>query len=69
MKQVAIFVFFSLYVQSIFSQVIDRVEYFIDIDPGFGNGISIPTPQDSIITNFTFNAPIASLSPSLPSLL
>jgi len=68
MKQVAIFVFFSLYVQSIFSQVIDRVEYFIDIDPGFGNGISIPTPQDSIITNFTFNAPISSLSPGLHSL-
>lgn len=49
------------------AQQINRVEYFWDVDPGFGNGtaLSIAT-VDSI--NSTFSIPTTSLSPGLHTL-
>jgi len=40
-----------------FSQTINRAEYFFDTDPGVGLGIKVTsiTPGDSIEKNFTFN--------------
>ena len=38
----------------VFAQNIQKVEYFIDTDPGFGNGINIPiTAGTNITANFT----------------
>lgn len=47
----------------LFSQTINRAEYFFDNDPGVGLGLAIPsiTPGDSIEKNFNFN--ISSLDP------
>ena len=44
------------------SQNITKAEYFIDTDPGIGNGttVTIPTPGD--IVNFTASVSTASLS-------
>jgi gliding motility-associated-like protein len=43
------------------AQVINRVEYYFDTDPGFGNGASIPiTPAIDITQNFTI--PLSTLS-------
>ncbi len=42
----------------------DRLEYFFNSDPGFGNGISIPVPLDSTI-DITFPINVSSLSNGL----
>lgn len=38
--------------------VIKKIEYFLDVDPGFGNGIDIPVQQANIIdSTFNFQIP------------
>lgn len=39
-----------------------RMEYFVDVDPGFGNGIPVAITAAQNISNFSFNANIAGLS-------
>jgi hypothetical protein len=39
-----------------------RVEYFIDTDPGYGNGTSVTFPSGSSLTNLNFNVPLSSLA-------
>jgi M6 family metalloprotease-like protein len=39
-----------------------QIEYFLDSDPGFGNGTLISTPVDSNIMTQTFNIPLANVS-------
>jgi hypothetical protein len=41
---------------------ITYMEYFIDADPGVGNGISVPVTAGQSVENVSFNFPIASLS-------
>lgn len=45
-------------------QLIDRAEYFFDIDPGVGNGISIPIAAGDPLT-FTASITTADLAPGL----
>jgi hypothetical protein len=47
------------------AQNITRLEYFIDTDPGFGNGINVPITPAATLTDLTFNVPITSLSPGV----
>lgn len=41
---------------------INKVEYFFDTDPGFGNGISIPITANTNITDQTYTVDISSLT-------
>jgi hypothetical protein len=45
-----------------------KLEYFIDSDPGLGNAMSVPLNGDSVISNFMFNVDLSSLSTGLHSL-
>ena len=45
---------------SLFAQNINRVEYFVDTDPGFGNGSAITFTAASTI-NETFAVPLATV--------
>ncbi|MBS1589444.1 MAG: T9SS type A sorting domain-containing protein, partial [Bacteroidetes bacterium] len=40
---------------------ITTVEYFVDTDPGFGNGIQVPITPDTNIANLSFNVNMALL--------
>ncbi|MBS1782952.1 MAG: T9SS type A sorting domain-containing protein, partial [Bacteroidetes bacterium] len=40
---------------------ITTVEYFVDTDPGFGNGIQVPITPDTNIANISFNVNMALL--------
>ena len=53
----------------LFSQTINRAEYFFDTDPGVGLGTKVTsvTPGDSIEKNFTFN--VSSLDPGYHMIL
>lgn len=44
------------------SAIINKVEYFIDTDPGFGNATNIPVTPSSNISLATFAIPISSFS-------
>ena len=44
---------------------ITKVEYFFDLDPGFGNATSIPVTPSADINNSTFNAGISLLTQGL----
>ncbi|MBA4850555.1 3-coathanger stack domain-containing protein [Emticicia sp. BO119] len=37
---------------------ITKIEYFIDNDPGFDNGINVPVTSASVLNNFTISIPI-----------
>ncbi|RYU93010.1 immunoglobulin domain-containing protein, partial [Emticicia agri] len=37
---------------------INKIEYFIDNDPGFNNGINVPITNASAVNNFNFSVPI-----------
>ena len=52
-KLIVLFVFFFLPVL-VYAQNIVKVEYFIDTDPGFGNGVEVPvnTPADDLELDF-----------------
>ncbi|MEM6723431.1 MAG: LamG-like jellyroll fold domain-containing protein, partial [Bacteroidota bacterium] len=41
---------------------IDRIEYFIDTDPGFGNGIHIPVTPATDINNLSVNLDLSGLT-------
>lgn len=47
---------------SVGAQVINHAEYFIDTDPGNGNGISAPVSSPSANVDFAFTVPTTSLS-------
>ncbi|MBX2896894.1 MAG: T9SS type A sorting domain-containing protein [Cyclobacteriaceae bacterium] len=47
---------------------IGRVEYFIDTDPGYGNGVSVPFTPGASLTDLTFNVPLTSVSDGLHTL-
>lgn len=47
------------------AQQLVRLEYYLDTDPGWGNGIAIPFTQDTALNAFQFNANVSSLSPGL----
>ncbi|KAA3600061.1 MAG: hypothetical protein DWQ06_09680 [Calditrichaeota bacterium] len=52
-KLLLLFTILGVAAQSLFSQNIDYVEFFIDTDPGFGNGTNIPiTISDSVEVNY-----------------
>jgi len=40
---------------------LSKMEYFIDIDPGYGNGTEVTVPADSLVVH-TFNIPLLSIS-------
>jgi len=44
------------------TQVINRAEYFIDADPGHGNGTAVTVSTPGASVNFNFTIPTASLS-------
>ncbi|HEY3404924.1 MAG TPA: gliding motility-associated C-terminal domain-containing protein [Ohtaekwangia sp.] len=44
------------------AQVINRAEYFVDVDPGAGNATSVSVPSPAANVNFNFNIPTTSLS-------
>ena len=50
------------------AQVITRVEYFFDTDPGFGNAVAVPVNADTAISTFSFNADISGLGAGLHSM-
>ncbi len=41
---------------------VDKLEYFFDVDPGFGNGVSVSITPAVSIPGFSFSADITSLS-------
>ncbi|HEX8332167.1 MAG TPA: cadherin domain-containing protein [Segetibacter sp.] len=43
------------------SPVVNKVEYFFDTDPGFGNGINVPISSGTDVSNVTFMPDITSL--------
>jgi hypothetical protein len=42
-----------------------KAEFFIDTDPGFGQGVDIPVPAQGTLTNFTFAVPLNTVSGGL----
>lgn len=40
---------------------VNRLEYFIDTDPGVGNGTNIPITANTTLTNINFTAPLTGL--------
>lgn len=44
------------------AQVINKAEYFIDTDPGAGNGVNIPVGTNGATVNFTASVPTAGLA-------
>ena len=54
-------VFFLLSI-SVYGQVINRAEYFIDSDPGNGNATTVTTFTPAGSVNFNFSVPVSSLS-------
>jgi PKD repeat protein len=62
MKHILITTYFVLITLLSFGQNITQAEYFIDTDPGVGNGtaITVLNPNDTILENFT--VPTAALS-------
>jgi hypothetical protein len=47
---------------------INRVEYFLDTDPGYGNGVSVPFTPGTSLTDLAFNVPLTSISDGLHTL-
>lgn len=47
---------------------VNRVEYFVDEDPGVGNGTSVAFKAGNALTDLTFNVPLNSLSVGLHTL-
>jgi hypothetical protein len=51
-----------MFIQVSHAQQIDSVEYFINTDPGFGNGTGISTTHAANISNLTFNVNTTALN-------
>ena len=62
MMRITTFILLFLYSLIGHTQVVNRAEYFIDADPGHGNGtaVTVSTPGTSV--NFNFTIPTTSLS-------
>jgi hypothetical protein len=45
-----------------FSQALTEAEYFIDIDPGFGNGTTVPIPANNGAAELSFQADLTGVS-------
>lgn len=58
----ALFIVLIFVSGSVGAQVINRAEYFIDIDPGKGNGTAVVVPAPSNNVNFSFTVPTISLT-------
>ncbi|MBK6978871.1 MAG: hypothetical protein IPH28_18740 [Cytophagaceae bacterium] len=57
-------------VPTLAAPAIVKTEYFINSDPGFGNGVSIPVTAGQVnLTNVNFTIPAASLTPATDFLL
>lgn len=56
--------FLLLMLSSLFvnAQVINKAEYFIDTDPGQGNGVNIPVGTNGTTVNFTASVPTTGLT-------
>ncbi|UZR93777.1 T9SS type A sorting domain-containing protein [Chondrinema litorale] len=54
--------FLMLIVINTFAQKITEAEYFIDVDPGVGNGISIPVSSPDTTLEIPFELPVKNLS-------
>ncbi len=66
MKKIILIIGFTVNVLLGFSQI-TQLEYFWDIDPGFGNASQLSfTPGTTVISNFTID--ISSLSPGIHSM-
>ena len=44
------------------AQNITKLEYFIDIDPGHGNGFDVPITPAPSLTDFTFSVPVTGIT-------
>lgn len=62
LKSYGLMIFCYLFSVTAFSQVINRAEYFIDTDPGNGNGTPVTVSSPSASVNFDFTVPTSSLS-------
>jgi hypothetical protein len=62
MNRIFILVFFVLSGVGLFGQNINRVEYFLDTDPGFGNGINVPITGAPALNDLTFSVPLGTVS-------
>lgn len=62
-KNYGLFILFCLLSFSAITQTINRAEYFIDNDPGNGNGTPVTVSSPSANVSFSFNVPTTSLSP------
>jgi|GEM_PF-1296873 len=47
---------------------IAKLEYFIDTDPGFGEGVDVPVTAATSIADFNFAVPLGSVSPGFHTL-
>ncbi|MEZ5045745.1 MAG: hypothetical protein R2831_02010 [Chitinophagaceae bacterium] len=50
------------------AQTINKIEYFFDTDPGFGNGIAVPLTPTTNIANFSFTASLSNITPGIHQL-
>ena len=67
-RTLVVFVFVFVLIFACSSQNINRIEYFIDTDPGFGNGSSVIFSPNSNLSNLTFAANTSGLSNGLHAL-
>jgi gliding motility-associated-like protein len=61
MRIATLLAFFALTISG-YAQVINRAEYFIDADPGVGNGSTVTIASPTATVNFNFTIPTAALS-------
>lgn len=47
---------------------IEKLEYFYDTDPGYGNGANVPVTAATDIASFAFNADVSGLAPGMHTL-
>jgi len=62
-----LFILLLLNTSSLSAQTISQIEYFFDVDPGFGNGTAIPITNAANITQ-GFTVPLGSVSEGFHSL-
>ena len=67
-KIIAIIVCWCCFLQASAQSNIVNLEYFVDTDPGFGNGTSVSITPATNISNIVFNVPLGSFTPGLHTL-
>lgn len=68
MKTVLLVLLTTLSCCYLHAQKISQLEYFVDLDPGYGNGTTVSITPATELNNFSFNVPIASLTDGLHTL-